>query len=594
MAAVAYLPQLLGRGLWEFDEVRWSLVARELLSGDHWCVLTLVGDYYPDKPPLYFWCSALFMALFGEGNPWSPRLLSAAAVLATGLLTLTMGNRLFGRPVGFNAALLWITSLLAGALAGAVNVDTFYVAWLTGAFGACALSIQAGRWSATRAVAFCLCVGAAMMSKGPIGMALPMAVLLAAWLIGVPLPRHTCRILAWCIFVSLAVTCLWLVAAARVVGLAPIAEQVGLHGFGYAAPTSWSHPRPFWYFLGTFWLDMFPVSLLFPAALAALAAQGFGKKRKEGGPSARSGVGNLWRRMRIASSAHPVEGFLLAWFFGIFLLHSMISAKRSPYIMPVFPAAALLVVLAYVRNGNAVGPASSRAARVFHQLDALGRWALTGFLLLLGCAAVLHPLYFQAGLNLLMKHVSETSGLPVPHPTLWQQGLMLGGGFAAWGLAYVLWPHRTGANGRKVLTDFMATGLLVLVLGGGVAVPMLDTYRSGRNLAEVTSPYLGPSGVQSFHRAPASAWLLGWYYPDAPTPKIIRADEPWLEAFGLARPPVLGVIRLKDFNNMRDLFPSDAKILGQGLLGTKKYYLIGRGIGASDSTREAPMPGRPL
>lgn len=581
-ALVAYLPQLLGRGLWEFDEVRWSLVARELLASDNWLVLTLVGDYYPDKPPLYFWFSAGLMALMGGANPWSPRLLSAAAVVATGLLILATGNRLFGRPVGLVAALLWITSLLAGALSGAVNVDTFYVAWLTGAFGALAMSVHAGRWNAARAIVFGLGVTAAMMSKGPIGVALPLAVVLSAWALGVPLPRRTGSILAWSIIAPLALTCLWLVAAARVVGLEPIAEQVGLHGFGYAARTSWSHPKPFWFFLGTFWLDFFPVSLLFPAALAALAGAWAGATvRKDDSSAARKWSGS-WGRMRGALRAHPAEGLLLAWFFSIFLVHSAISAKRSPYILPTFPAAALLVALAYARYGNATSGACTRAARIFRRLDAGGRWVLTGLLGLLGLAGVLHPLYLRPALEVLMSHVSETPGLAPPQVMPWQQAIMIVGGIAAWGLGWVIRPRRVSGDGFRVLPGFMAAGILVLFLGGSVAVPMLDDNRSGRHLIEFAKPYLAHPGVYFLHRARGSAWLLAWHCPVGGRSELIRNDELWLKRFQEIPPPVLGVMRRKDYEDMRERFPLDSRLLGEGLLGTTQYYLVGRGFEAMD------------
>jgi hypothetical protein len=451
------------------------------------------------------------------------------------------------------------------------------------------MSVHAGRWNAARAIVFGLGVTAVMMSKGPIGVALPLAVVLSAWALGVPLPRRTGSILAWSIIAPLALTCLWLVAAARVVGLEPIAEQVGLHGFGYAARTSWSHPKPFWFFLGTFWLDFFPVSLLFPAALAALVARWGGTMGKNPDKTEPPKRGGLGQRIRASVRAHPVEGFLLAWFFSIFLVHSAISAKRSPYIMPAFPAAALLVALAYVRSGNAVREASSRAARVFRHLDAGGRWVLTGLLGLLGLAGVLHPLYLRPALKLLMNHVSETSGLPPPHPMPWQQAMMIFGGLAAWGLAWVVRPRNRagGPDTRRMLPGFIVTGILVLALGGGVVAAMMNDYRSGRELIELADPHLANPKVYSLHRARGSAWLMAWHCPIGARTEMVRNDELWVERFEKTPPPVLGFMRSKDYERMRDILPPDARLLGEGLLGTTQYYLVGRGLARKDS---APVP----
>ncbi|HRE14476.1 MAG TPA: hypothetical protein PLD37_09805, partial [Usitatibacteraceae bacterium] len=59
------LPGLVGREPWKTDEAIAFGVVTDLLRSGDWLVPTLSGTPYLDRPPLYYWTSAILVRLFG-------------------------------------------------------------------------------------------------------------------------------------------------------------------------------------------------------------------------------------------------------------------------------------------------------------------------------------------------------------------------------------------------------------------------------------------------------------------------------------------------------------------------------------------------
>src|SRR5258706_12684274 len=86
------------------DEGLYATIALEMLKGGDWLVPRLNGLPYVEKPPLYFWLTAL--TFWGVGpSEWATRLWSALAALGTVLLTCRIGRRLYGSGAGLLAGL---------------------------------------------------------------------------------------------------------------------------------------------------------------------------------------------------------------------------------------------------------------------------------------------------------------------------------------------------------------------------------------------------------------------------------------------------------------------------------------------------------
>lgn len=92
-----------------WDEAWYAEITRNMASGEYsFLVPFWNGEYYFDKPPLYFWLSLPFFRIFGPGE-WQTRIISAlASVLATFLVYL-IAKRMFTRRIAIMSAIVFLT-----------------------------------------------------------------------------------------------------------------------------------------------------------------------------------------------------------------------------------------------------------------------------------------------------------------------------------------------------------------------------------------------------------------------------------------------------------------------------------------------------
>lgn len=100
----------LGRnGLHNQDEARHAVVAREAALEGRWLPLTYLGSPYYNKPPLRIWLTAATFKLIGI-HETSVRLWSALSGLGTIVMLYLVGRRLWGERVAFLSGLILLTS----------------------------------------------------------------------------------------------------------------------------------------------------------------------------------------------------------------------------------------------------------------------------------------------------------------------------------------------------------------------------------------------------------------------------------------------------------------------------------------------------
>jgi 4-amino-4-deoxy-L-arabinose transferase-like glycosyltransferase len=161
------------------DEGRYAEMAREMFASGDWITTRLNGIKYFEKPPLQTWMNALTFELFGLGD-WQARLWTGLCGLLGVGLTGYAGKRVFGERIGFYAALV-LGSSLYWVLCSQINsVDMSLSAMMTIAL--CALLV-AQRDDATpleqRNWMLVCWAGMALsvLAKGLIGLVLPGGVL---------------------------------------------------------------------------------------------------------------------------------------------------------------------------------------------------------------------------------------------------------------------------------------------------------------------------------------------------------------------------------------------------------------------------------
>ena len=97
--------------LMDVDETRYVSMARDMFLSKDFMTLYLDGEYFFEKPPLYFWGECLFFALFGKINEFTARFPVALYGTLTCFLVYFTGKRIVSRRFGVLSSLILATSL---------------------------------------------------------------------------------------------------------------------------------------------------------------------------------------------------------------------------------------------------------------------------------------------------------------------------------------------------------------------------------------------------------------------------------------------------------------------------------------------------
>lgn len=306
--------------LWLPDEPRDAGIAGEMSRTGDVVVPRLNGKAFLEKPPLSYAAAALALRLWPGRPETAARIPSALFCLGTLLCTLWIGWRLRDAGTGVLAACILGTSKAFLELGHTCLVDAGLVFWST-------LAVAAGlegdrrdrkRWWLLSALA----LGAAFLSKGPVGLLLP-GIALGGFLLW-ERQGHFLKGLPW-IWMLLVVA---LVAGAW---LGPLQQAGSLQAYVdehlRRLGSHVEHAGPPYFYLEHVWEDFAPWSGLLPFLVAW-----------------------LWVRGRAA--VLPLR-LPLAWFLGCLLLLSIPSSKRGLYLLPAFPALAVMLAAMLSDAGTA-------------------------------------------------------------------------------------------------------------------------------------------------------------------------------------------------------------------------------------------------
>jgi 4-amino-4-deoxy-L-arabinose transferase-like glycosyltransferase len=310
----------LGNGtFWEPDEPRFAEATRQMFARGDFVTPYLNGAPRFEKPILFYWMQAAAFTAFGD-NEFSARLPSALAGVGIVLVLYLIGSQIASRRAALVAALVMATMFrfVTFARIGLTDVPVmfFVVAALYG-------FIRAEHWrSAAWAVVAWGCIGLGVLTKGPVGV-LPVAIwtVYAAFSGNWSLFARTRPLIG--IVLALAIVLPWYVVMAVQHGHAftdfalghEIVERV-LSEESFGAPA-----RGFFYYFKIWPGDAAPWSVLFVASVGWFA----------------------WRWSSVDRTARQAVIFAAAWFICVFLLFSLSRSKLPHYVLPAYPAAALVI-----------------------------------------------------------------------------------------------------------------------------------------------------------------------------------------------------------------------------------------------------------
>ena len=308
------------RSLVRPDEGRYAEIAREMALTGNWTTPRLNGIKYFEKPPLQYWMTAAAFKAFGE-HEWTARLWAALTGFAGVLMVGFAGAGLFGRRAGFYSALILASSLLYAVIGHLNTLDMGVSFCLTlGVLGFLLAQHGAARTRETRLwiLRAWTAMGFGFLSKGLIGLALPAAAMVAYALVhrDISFLKRMEPFAGMAIMLAIALP--WIIAVS--IANPEFPHFFFIHEHLQRFLTQVHHrTAPWWYFVPILIAGALPWTAMLGQALIAAW---------KGDPGGRS---------------FKPRRFLLLYAAVIFLFFSASQSKLPSYILPIFPALALLV-----------------------------------------------------------------------------------------------------------------------------------------------------------------------------------------------------------------------------------------------------------
>jgi 4-amino-4-deoxy-L-arabinose transferase-like glycosyltransferase len=550
LCGFVFLTGLGATHLWDDDETYFAEVAREMHQTGDCIVPRFNRELFSHKPPMMFWLMAGGFRLFGISE-FVARLPAALFGFASVLLVQQLGIRLHSRRAGFWSAVVLATSLNFVVIARAAACDAELVFFCTLAIFLYVRAVQKAAGSGTREwgepafrdwCAIYVAMGFAVLTKGPIGLLLPGCVL-GLFRLLTPLSVQTpgsqpvataspreggwwgviwrlaCQLSpprvareVWRMSPGLALVCVVLVSGPWFAAVGWQTDGEFLRGFfgthhlhRFTAGMD-NHAGPAWFYLAAICVGFFPWILL-----------------------ARPVIVDLWRRTQSMGRLSPADRLLVCWVTVWVGFFSLATTKFPHYVVPAYPALALLT--------------GAFVARWEAEPALIGRGALAlmwGTLLLIGGGLLVIP-------GMVARHLQLEIGW------LWIPGVpVVIGGLVAF------WYSQHRQVGRVLGVWTMSTALFLVSLFAWTAVEV-DRGQSNVALAQAmrAADPRGECQVASWHFfRPGLIYYSGEL---AGAHRVERLETPeellaWLQA----NPgPTFVVARSDELARERDRLPAD-------------------------------------
>jgi 4-amino-4-deoxy-L-arabinose transferase-like glycosyltransferase len=417
-------------GLSEPDEPYYAVPALEMLRTGTWEIPVFRGEPWFDKPVLYYWVVMASYGLLGVSDGVT-RLGAALAGLGAVLCVFAFVRRKGVEQVpALVCAIVLATSVEVPIVARMALTDMMLTLFIT--FGMLAAARYLENRSATAILAAGAAFGLAVLTKGPVGILLPGVALLAY----LTLARRWRALAGRDLLISgigfSAIVAPWYGSMALRHRDLLVQGFIGRGNVGrFLEP---EHPAFPLYYVVVLAVGLLPWSGLLPAALLDAARP----------PS--------WRSEREGKAPGPL--FDLCWFGAVLTVFSFSASKLPTYILPAFPAAALLIGRYWT---NAFDSHRTRRRR----LDA---WSI-GLCVILAAATTVgltivarKPLWSAGALPLVAIGFAFLGGAALAAVSFRRRSLR---GWVAW---------QAGAS------------VVAILLVVGFAYPLLEAYRSTRDL----------------------------------------------------------------------------------------------------------------
>jgi 4-amino-4-deoxy-L-arabinose transferase-like glycosyltransferase/membrane-associated phospholipid phosphatase len=305
--------------LWGQDETRFSEATLEMVHSGNYLVPTFNGELRPDKPILIYWLMSLPVRIFGP-TELACRFFAPLAASIVCLLTYRLSFGFFGPGTGLLALVILATTPLLFIQGIAATTDAVLLALIVAAFFVFEAALRKGPKTAN-ALGLGLLLGAALLTKGPVGLVIPILSIVAILTFGRRLSGSWIKYLLISVLLATGIFLAWGIPANEATGGEFLRRGIGYHLVDRMSKPLETHGGNFFlflpYYIPVVIIAFFPWILYLPAALSAVSGGRLGGKH--------------------------ARLFLLSWMIPTFLLMSFVSTKLPHYVLPIWPALSLAV-----------------------------------------------------------------------------------------------------------------------------------------------------------------------------------------------------------------------------------------------------------
>jgi 4-amino-4-deoxy-L-arabinose transferase-like glycosyltransferase len=499
LAGLGFLWNLGNIGLVDETEPLFAEAARQMTVTGDWITPYFNGETRFDKPPLVYWLMAIGYKLFGV-NEWAARLpsaLSAIALTCFGFYTLSKLEGIRDRESEREKkeqekfsplhhiflSLPWIGSALI-----ALNAHT--IAWgrtgvsdmlLSGCMCSALLAFLLGyvleeqrekaglsvvnsaifpnKWYLT----FYVLIALAILAKGPVGIVIPGLIILcfALYLGDFWQLWREMRPMSG-ILIILAIALPWYILVTLANGQTYIDSFFGYHNFQRFTEVVNKHSAPWYFYFIVVLVGFAPWSIYLPLAIART----------------RFWQRSYWKRQ---ARRDRLSLFALFWFACIFGFFTIAVTKLPSYVLPLMPAAAILVSLFWqdIITGKIL---ESQRENLENKPNQLPRSLLINISINAGFLSIL------AGAILYSYNwLGDDPAMPNFPQAIKQSGLLIAGGaiwiIAAGAIGLLLWKRQE----RWILTTNLIGFVAFIIFGLTPAYNLVDIHRQLplRQLAQI-------------------------------------------------------------------------------------------------------------
>ena len=329
IALLAFLPGFFQIPPTDRDEARFAQATKQMLETGEYVDIRFQNEVRYKKPVGIYWLQVgVVKAAEAVGireaqtRIWLYRIPSLAGAIGAVLLTYWAALAFVSRRAALLAGLMMASSILLGVEARLAKTDAMLLLTCVATMGAMARAYLVERRPAasgpgawTLPAIFWTALAAGILLKGPLILLfvvlaiVPLAIIdrSVRWLGALkPVPG-----LIWLCILVLP----WFLAIMSRAGNTFLAESVGRDLLGKIISVQEAHGAPPGYYFVLFWLTFWP-----GATLAAMAVPGIWAARREKGAK-----------------------FLLAWIVPAWILLELVITKLPHYVLPLYPAIAILI-----------------------------------------------------------------------------------------------------------------------------------------------------------------------------------------------------------------------------------------------------------